>query len=184
MSFRARDKDFKAICASKRVLIVDDFPQHLLIMGKTLRNIGFSHLEFARSCDEAAMLCGKHSFDVVFSDYNLGPGKNGAQLLKELQDDRLLRRDAICVLATAETSREVVLGALESEPEAYIVKPFTESALQRKIERLLEKQSALGQIHDAIADGDFRQAITLSATGASRRRSAVEALSTTCPADT
>ena len=160
VTVRAQENEFRETCASKRVLIVDDFPQHLLIMGKALRNIGFSHIEFAKSCQEALSQCAKHSFDIVFSDYNLGPGKNGAQLLKEMQEERLLKRHAICVLATAETSREVVLGALESEPEAYIVKPFSEGTLQRKIERLLEKQSVLGKIHDAIADGDFKQAIS------------------------
>jgi tetratricopeptide (TPR) repeat protein len=147
--------------ASKYVLVVDDFSQHLSFMSKALKSIGFTKIALAQNPREATTLCEETSFDLIFCDYNMGEGKNGQQLLHELRYFKTVRHDCIFIMITAETSREVVLGALESEPEGYIAKPFNQAVLRRKIDRLLDKQMCLSDINIAIEHHNYEQAIDL-----------------------
>jgi tetratricopeptide (TPR) repeat protein len=147
--------------AGKYVLVVDDFSQHLNFMSKALRSIGFTRIAVAQNPREATALCEETSFDLILCDYNMGEGKNGQQLLHELRYFKTVRHDCIFVMITAETSREVVLGALESEPEGYIAKPFNQAVLRRKIDRLLDKQMCLKDINLAIDHHDYEKAIDL-----------------------
>lgn len=149
--------------ASKYVLVVDDFGQHLDFMSKALKAIGFTKIALAYNPKEAITLCQETSFDIIFCDYNMGEGKNGQQLLHELRYFKTVRHDCIFIMVTAETSREVVLGALESEPEGYIAKPFNQAVLRRKIDRLLDKQMCLGDINLAIEYENYQEAIELCA---------------------
>lgn len=146
---------------SKYVLVVDDFGQHLDFMSKALKAIGFTKIALAHNPKEATFLCQETSFDIIFCDYNMGEGKNGQQLLHELRYFKTVRHDCVFIMVTAETSREVVLGALENEPEGYIAKPFNQAVLRRKIDRLLDKQTCLGDIHLAIEYGQYNKAIQL-----------------------
>ncbi|MFT6094929.1 MAG: CheY-like chemotaxis protein/Flp pilus assembly protein TadD [Pseudohongiellaceae bacterium] len=147
--------------ASKYVLVVDDFAQHLDFMSKALKAIGFTKIALANNPKEATSLCHEASFDIILCDYNMGEGKNGQQLLHELRHFKSVRHDCIFIMVTAETSREVVLGALESEPEGYIAKPFNQAVLRRKIDRVLDKQMCLGDIHLAIEYENYEEAISL-----------------------
>jgi CheY-like chemotaxis protein len=146
--------------ASKYVLVVDDFAQHLDFMSKALKAIGFTKIALANNPKEATSLCHEASFDIILCDYNMGEGKNGQQLLHELRHFKSVRHDCIFIMVTAETSREVVLGALESEPEGYIAKPFNQAVLRRKIDRVLDKQMCLGDIHLAIEYESYEEAIS------------------------
>jgi len=147
--------------ASKYVLVVDDFSQHLSFMSKALKSIGFTKIALAQNPREATALCEETSFDLIFCDYNMGEGKNGQQLLHELRYFKTVRHDCIFIMITAETSREVVLSALESEPEGYIAKPFNQAVLRRKIDRLLDKQMCLNDINLAIEQHNYELAIDL-----------------------
>ncbi len=152
----------------KRVLVVDDFAQHLEFMGKSLLAIGFREVELADTAEKALELCEKTKFDLVFCDYNMGEGKNGQQLLEEMRHLALVAHDCIFVMITAETSREVVLGAIEAEPEGYIAKPFNEAVLRRKIDRLLDKQACLQEVTEAVHKEQIDTAIKLCHEAAER----------------
>jgi tetratricopeptide (TPR) repeat protein len=145
--------------SSKCVLVVDDFHQHLQFMAKALKRIGFHNVQLAHNPREALKAADEFNFDIVFSDYNMGDGKNGQQLLQELRHFKKVRFDCIFIMISAETSREVVLGAIESEPEGYIAKPFNEAMLRRKIDRLMDKQACLRAINRAIEDEEYDKAI-------------------------
>lgn len=153
---------------SKHVLVVDDFAQHMDLMCKMLRRIGFEKIQQARNPAEAIAHCQDYNFDIIFCDYNMGEGKNGKQLLQELRYTKQVKFDCIFIMISAETSREVVMGAIETEPEGYIAKPFNEAMLRRKIERLMDKQACLASINQAIENRDYEAAIELCHVNAER----------------
>jgi len=153
------DPSFRANYGSKRVLVVDDFQQHLNFMRKSLLTIGFKHVVLAQSPSEALSKCKHYDFDLVFSDYNMGEGKNGQQLIEEIRYRKLARKDCIFVLLTAETSRDIVLGAIDIGPEAYVAKPFSDAFLRRKIDQLMDRQKCLSKVTSAIEVQDFTKAV-------------------------
>jgi tetratricopeptide (TPR) repeat protein len=105
--------------------------------------------------------CEEQDFDIILCDYNLGSGKNGQQVLEELRFNRLLKHTSIFVMVTAETSKDMVMGALEYLPDAYITKPLTKAVLQTRLDKLIEQREVLKPINTAIDEEQIEKAILL-----------------------
>jgi DNA-binding response OmpR family regulator len=58
-------------------------------------------------------------------------------------------------MITAETSRDFVMGALEFQPDDYLAKPFAMDTLQNRLDRWLDRQSALGPINRALDKKEY-----------------------------
>ncbi|NQD38202.1 response regulator [Permianibacter sp. IMCC34836] len=147
--------------ADKTFLIVDDFAEFRRSLRGMVQQLGAEDIDMAGTGEEAIALCVNRRYDIVLSDYNLGDGKDGQQILEELIERKLLKRGAIFVMITAENSTAMVMGALEYQPDAYITKPFNKVALQARLDKLMEKRLALAEIDQALEKNDIDKAIAL-----------------------
>ena len=145
--------------AAKRVLVVDDFQQHLDIVKNLLRSIGFREIDLTKTATKAISFCKTQSYDIILCDYNLGDGKNGQQILEQLKFFHYIKHTCIFIMVTAEASSQIVLGAIEKGPDGYIIKPFNKPVFKRKIDRLLNQETALHEINVALDLKDDREAI-------------------------
>jgi two-component system chemotaxis response regulator CheY len=66
------------------------------------------------------------------------PNMNGFQLLNEVKSNDLLKHIPV-LMVTAEARKEDILLAAKSGAAGYIVKPFTKSILDEKINLILTK---------------------------------------------
>lgn len=144
-----------------RYLIVDDFDSFRLSMRQMLRSFGAEHIEIASSGGAAIQRCTYEHFDVVLCDYNLGEGKNGQHILEELRHKKLLKRTSLFLMVTAETSKEMVMGAREYQPDAYLTKPINRAMLEKRLSSLVEQRRALLPINRAIDLENYPEAISL-----------------------
>ncbi len=108
-------------------LIVDNYPFGRDTLRRTLLSLGAEKVDIAVSAAAAISMCKSIDYDMVFSDYDLGDGKNGQQLLEELRSQKLLRNVSAFVILTSETTRDVVLSTLEFQPDDYLAKPYAKS---------------------------------------------------------
>ncbi len=155
-----RQIDVIKIYNQKKCLVIDDFPEVRGSVKRILKNFGVNSIDTAANGDEAVALCKSHRYDIVLCDYNLGAGKDGQQVLEELRYLRALLNTSLFVLITAESSRQMVLGALECEPDDYITKPITQTSLRVRLDKALLKHEALYDIKKAIDKRDYQSAIT------------------------
>ena len=144
-----------------RYLIVDDFENFRLSLRQMLRSFGADHIEVAANGQTAVQRCTYEHFDVILCDYNLGKGKNGQHILEELRHRKLLKRTSLFVMVTAETSKEMVMGAREYQPDAYLTKPINRAMLDKRLGDLIEQRNALLPINREIDLENLPQAITL-----------------------
>tara|TARA_R110001592_G_scaffold296139_1_gene566458 strand:- start:8899 stop:10536 length:1638 start_codon:yes stop_codon:yes gene_type:complete len=144
-----------------KFLVVDDFENFRLSIRQMIRAFGVESIEVASNGEDAVARCEFEEFDVILCDYNLGAGKNGQQVLEELRHNKLLKQTSIFVLITAETSKDMVMGALEYLPDGYITKPITKAVLQKRLDGMIEQREILKPINDAIDKGDIDLAIQL-----------------------
>ncbi len=151
--------DIVKMFADKRCLIIDDFPEIRGSLTRTLRNFGAKSVDTAADGEEAIKLCGNKKYDIVICDYNLGSGKDGQQVLEEVRFLRVLMMTSLFVMITGEQSREMVLGALECQPDDYITKPYTQQSLKVRLNRAVVRHQALLHIKKSISDGDYRKAL-------------------------
>ncbi|WP_404363533.1 tetratricopeptide repeat protein [Marinobacter sp.] len=144
-----------------RYLVIDDFENFRLSMRQMLRSFGADKVELISNGSAAIQLCTYDQFDVVLCDYNLGEGKNGQHILEELRHKKLLKRTSLFLLVTAETSKEMVMGAREYQPDAYLTKPINRDMLEKRLGALILQRNALLPINRAIDKENLPEAVSL-----------------------
>jgi len=144
-----------------RFLVVDDFENFRLSIKQMIRAFGVENIETAGNGEDAVSRCEEQEFDIILCDYNLGSGKSGQQVLEELRHNKILKNTSIFVLVTAETSKDMVMGALEYLPDGYITKPITKAVLQKRLDGMIEQREALKPINEALDNEELDKAISM-----------------------
>ncbi len=147
--------------AGKRYLVVDDFADMRATVRSMLHSLGIPAVDQARDGAGAIALIEETRYDVVLCDYNLGRGKDGQQVLEEARQRKLLGIDSIFIMITADNTREMVMAAVEYEPDNYLSKPFTKDLLRTRLLRLIERKADLAPVNAALHGGDQGRAIEL-----------------------
>jgi two-component system chemotaxis response regulator CheY len=119
----------------KRVLVVDDYATMRRIIRGLLSQIGFTLIEEAGDGDQAFTKLKEVPFGLVISDWNM-PAVGGLDLLKRVRAEPTLK-DLPFIMVTAESKTENVTAAREAGVTGYIVKPFNQETLKKKIEAAL-----------------------------------------------
>lgn len=145
--------------SNKKALLIEDMAEARIMQRKMLTDFGFTSIDIAMKAETAIELLKNKSFDVILSDYNLGNGKDGQQLLEEVRHSGLIPHTATYLMVTAETSIEMVMGAIEFQPDGYITKPFSQAVLQRRLSKLIETKQRLLKVNEALDIGDYQEAI-------------------------
>ncbi|WP_286222395.1 tetratricopeptide repeat-containing response regulator [Marinobacter apostichopi] len=142
-------------------LVIDDFENFRLSLRQMLRACGADQIELVGNAKQAIKYCTYNHVDVVLCDYNLGEGKNGQHVLEELRHKNLLRRSSLFLMVTAETSKQMVMGARENQPDGYLTKPINRAMLEQRLITLLDQRKALLPINREIDRENYPEAISL-----------------------
>ncbi|WP_295404956.1 tetratricopeptide repeat-containing response regulator [uncultured Thiocystis sp.] len=145
--------------SQKQCLVIDDFSDMRAAIRSILRSLGVNHIDQARDGNDAIAQMAKKRFDVVLCDYNLGPGKDGQQVLEEARHRQLIGIDCIFIMVTAENTREMVMSAAEYAPDSYLSKPFTKELLKNRLDKLFERKAHLAPVNKALVAKDYGTAI-------------------------
>jgi two-component system sensor histidine kinase/response regulator len=117
------------------ILIVDDNPRNLEVLGKTLENQHYN-VEFAVDGTAALEWTDNKMFDLILLDVMM-PGINGFQVCKNLRQNPKFR-DIPIIFLTAETDKKNVVTGLEVGAQDYVTKPFSTQELLARVSTQLE----------------------------------------------
>lgn len=145
--------------ANKPILIVEDYPGMRKAMRDMLGTLNANFIVEAENGAEALNAMTKQKFDVVLCDYNLGNGKNAQQVLEEARYRKLLPYHCVFIIATAEQTSTMVLGAMENKPDEYLTKPFNAQQLATRLQKHFARKRYLANIEREIDRGNPAQAI-------------------------
>ncbi|MBK1653883.1 tetratricopeptide repeat-containing response regulator [Allochromatium vinosum] len=145
--------------ATKSFLVVDDFADMRSAIKGILISLGVTRIDQARNGSDAISKMQNKRFEVILCDYNLGPGKDGQQVLEEARHRQLIGVDSIFIMITAENAREMVMGAVEYAPDSYLSKPFTKDLLRTRLVKLFERKAHLTKVSEALVAKDPSAAI-------------------------
>lgn len=143
----------------KSALIIEDFAEFARSLKAMLGEIGVEHVDLVNSGESAIRACNEKYYDIILSDYNLGSGKNGMQVLEELNFYKRIKPDAVFIMTTAENTAAMVMGAIENQPDAYLTKPFNNALLKSRLSKLITKKSTLKPILVAKNKGKLKDAL-------------------------
>lgn len=143
-------------------LLIDDLPEMRSTVRRQLADAGLEKCDTARNIKEAVDRITNNRYDLIVSDYNLGQGADGQQLLELVRRRQLLPLSTAFLMITGETGYEQVSTAAEYAPDDYLIKPFTSETLGTRLERILDKKAALLPLYEALGEkGDHTQALAI-----------------------
>jgi len=117
-----------------QILIVDDEPDALELIGYKLREAGMNPL-FARDGEHAITMAREARPELIVLDLTL-PGMDGLEVCKALQRDALTSQIPIVMLTGRSTEMDRVVG-LELGARDYVTKPFSPRELALRIRNIL-----------------------------------------------
>lgn len=142
----AQDLLLRGDLTALRVLIVDQHSNARDSLRMMLASLGITRVQGAGSSAEALRLVNTGTFEVIFSDYQLGDGRDGQQLLEELRVKQLISRATVFIIITSERGYHSVVSLAELTPDDYLIKPFTGEQLQSRLARALHAKQSLSPI--------------------------------------
>lgn len=145
----------------KNILIVDDQRPFQVMMRGMLKSMNAAKISVAQSGEAALFKCQQTKYDIIFIDYNLGAGRNGRQLFEEIKERKLAPASSIQILVTGEAQSTMVVGALETVPDDYIVKPFSQNLLIQRVSKAWIKKQAFVPYYEFMEKGQFQNALAI-----------------------
>jgi DNA-binding response OmpR family regulator len=122
------------------ILIADDDPQILTMLGIRLAKKGYTILEASDGLQTLKQARDHHP-DLVLLDVMM-PGKNGWEVAKELRGDDDLKNIGI-VMLTAIGEKVNELTSPLYGADAYVDKPFDFNDLEKKIKTILDEKASV-----------------------------------------
>ena len=124
---------------STKILIVDDMSSMRKMITNMCKDIGFTDIIGAEDGGKAWEILNSSTSPIglVISDWNM-PICTGIELLKKIRSDSRFAKTPFMML-TAEAEGKQVSEAVAAGVDAYVVKPFAQSALTEKIEAVYKK---------------------------------------------
>jgi DNA-binding NtrC family response regulator len=117
------------------ILIVDDEPDMLHLLKRSLEPELNCQVETAATGQEGLLQLGHAPFDLVLADIKM-PGMNGLELLQLIKQDY---PQQTVVMMTAFGQIETAVEAMRSGAYDFITKPFEHDALVLRLEKALER---------------------------------------------
>lgn len=133
------------------ILIVDDNPQNIQVLGLALKDAGYS-LSFARDGAQALELAESKEFQLILLDVMM-PGIDGFETCRRLQYIEL-NREVPVIFLSAKNDEESIVKGFESGGVDFIAKPFNKNEVLTRVERQIKFQTQKKDLENANAVKD------------------------------
>jgi len=130
------------------VLIVNDEPDQLTLMGNLLRKAGYAVLT-AEDGVEGLTLARRERPDLVISDVSM-PRMNGLAFCREIRADLELKTVPILLVTALQKDTESAVAGLNAGADDYLEFPFDSARLVAKVSRLLERSRLEASYRDLV----------------------------------
>lgn len=129
--------------ANSRILIVDDNPQNLQVLGRLLQEKNFE-IEFATNGKAALEWIESQQFDLILLDINM-PDMDGFEVCQVIRKNEKLNKIPVIFLS-ADSDRESILKGFEFGAQDYVTKPFDSRELIVRVKTHLSLKNSLEKL--------------------------------------
>jgi len=126
--------------SSKRILVVEDEPEHIEVLKDHLEDAGYTVL-VAKNSYEALQRVRHSQPDLILLDLGL-PGMSGEELLSELKDNPLTFHIPVIVI-TGQSDKEIKVKVIRSGVDDYLIKPYEPDEALARIEMVLYRYETI-----------------------------------------
>ena len=133
-----------------RVLVIDDVREMRALLRDTLVDAQIKDVTAVADARSAVEAIRAAPFNLILSDYELGLGTDGQQLLEYLRRERLMPPGGLFFMISADATIDRVASAAEVLPDAYLVKPLATDQLLGRLEEALARHIELKPMYEAL----------------------------------
>lgn len=134
-----------------RILVVDDQPTNLQIVGAVLGNLGHEIIPAEDGPTALKRVALRHP-DLILLDL-LMPGMDGCEVCKQLKANPAWQHIPVIFLSAAD-DKDLIVRALDSGGVDYITKPFNQAELVSRVRTQLVLKTARDQLRQLAEDKD------------------------------
>lgn len=120
----------------EKILIVEDEMIISATIEESLNKIGYYNIEIAFNAQKAFELIDRNTYDVILMDINLGKGKDGIDVIEEIQR----KKHVPVIYVTGNSDNKTLTKAKTTLPGGFIVKPITDTDLRVQLELVLYRE--------------------------------------------
>jgi len=139
--------------AKPLILIVDDNPRNLQILGKYLQKEGFK-VEFALDGTSALDWIKRAEFDLVLLDIMM-PGMDGFKVCKIIKSDPVKQKIPVIFL-TAKVDMESIINGFDLGAVDYVAKPFNQKELIARVKSQIEIKKSRDEIARNLEEIEYK----------------------------
>lgn len=147
--------------STKRVLLVESSGNMRSTIVYMLRQLGISNIQAITINGQVLEVIKEGSFDIILLGHNSSDPLTGMQLLEESRYLGYIKPGACWIFMTSDASQEVILHAIDSQPDALLTKPFAMEELKHRLDFLMFRKDALRDVDAAVARGQLDLAVKL-----------------------
>jgi len=133
----------------KSILVVDDHPENLKILGNMLRENNYLPI-FAQSGVKALSAIRKKLPDLILLDVMM-PDMNGFKVCQQLKQDPILA-DIPVIFLTAKVEQADIIRGLELGAVDYVTKPFNYRELITRVNTHIELETAKAELSQKVEE--------------------------------
>lgn len=123
------------------ILVVDDVNTMQVQIKELLSSFGFRKVTLAANGEQAKAVLNAQPIHLILSDWHMQP-TDGMDLLQFVRTSEQLKSIPF-IMVTAESTKELVVQAIKSGVDDYLVKPLTPAQIQNKVYGVLLRKQVL-----------------------------------------
>jgi sigma-B regulation protein RsbU (phosphoserine phosphatase) len=135
------------------ILIVDDNPKNLQILGNYLKDEGYL-VEFALDGRSALDWIGRTEFDLILLDIMM-PGMDGFEVCRIIKNDPIKQKIPVIFL-TAKVDTESIVNGFDLGAVDYVIKPFNRKELIARVRTQIEIKRSRDEIARNLKEIEYK----------------------------
>ncbi|WP_235263754.1 response regulator [Nitrincola sp. A-D6] len=145
--------------SDKHVLLIESSGNMRATIVQMLRQLGVVNIKPVTVSERVLELIQQENFDIILLGHNASDKITGIQLLEEARYRNFMRPTSGWIFMTSDSSQQVILHAIDSNPDYLLTKPFTVEELKNRIDALIVRKQVLLHVDQAVEQGDLEAAV-------------------------
>jgi len=142
--------------AEPLILIVDDNPKNLQVLGNYLQKEGYQ-VEFALDGNSALDWIKRAEFDLILLDIMM-PGMDGFEVCRIIKSDPVKQKIPVIFL-TAKVDTESIVNGFDLGAVDYVIKPFNQKELIARVKTQIEIKRSRDEIAKNLKEIEYKNTL-------------------------
>ncbi len=154
-------KDISIDYSSKRVLLVESSGNMRSTVVYMLRSMGVQNIKAITINSRVFVEMEEAHYDVILLGHSNSETISGAQVLEEACFRGVIKPTVAWLFMTGDASQEVILQAVDCNPDAVISKPFSVDELKRRLDLMLGQKMLFRPLQRAMDREEWEEALLI-----------------------